>query len=98
METMNPLFSIAIVTFQQRHLLEDCLYSIFKQTYSNIELIICDDESCDFNVTDVNNFIRKHKRENIKNVIVYKQKSNVGTTANCQKAFELGKDLVKRNS
>lgn len=40
METMNPLFSIAIVTFQQRHLLEDCLYSIFKQTYSNIELII----------------------------------------------------------
>ena len=89
MEMISPLFSIAIVTFQQRHLLEDCLYSIFKQTYPNIELIICDDESCDFNVADVNNFIRKHKSENIKNVIVYKQKRNVGTTANCQKAYEL---------
>lgn len=89
MNTNDELFSIAVVTFQQRHLLEDCLDSIFEQDYPNIELIVCDDESCDFDVEDVKNYIDEKKQENIKNVIVYKQPLNVGTTANCQKAFEL---------
>ena len=41
----KPLFSIAIISFNQRNLIEDCIRSILQQTYDNIELIVCDDNS-----------------------------------------------------
>ena len=85
----NPLFSIAIVSFNQRNLIEECIDSILMQTYSNIELIVCDDNSCDFDAQSIKDYIDGHKNENITNVIIYKQKRNVGTSANCQKAFDL---------
>lgn len=85
----RKLFSIAIVSYNQRNLIEDCINSILEQTYENIELILCDDNSCDFDVKEIENYIEKNKNKNIKNVIVYKQNRNVGTSANCQKAMEL---------
>lgn len=86
-----PLVSVALVTFRQRHLLNACLESIFSQDYPNIELIICDDASCDFYIDEVSAYIKKEKSENIKNIILYKHPNNVGTVNNCQKAFELSK-------
>lgn len=88
-EEQKPLFTVALVTFCQRHLLEDCLDSIFNQDYDNIELIVCDDCSCDFDPDDVRNYIDENKSENIKNVVIFKHEHNVGTVKNCQKAFEL---------
>lgn len=85
----KKLFSIAIVSYNQRDLIEDCIDSILEQTYENIELIICDDCSYDFDVEDVREYIDKKKKDNISNVIIYKQPQNVGTSANCQKAMEL---------
>ena len=85
----KKLFSIAIVSYNQRDLIEDCIDSILEQTYENIELILCDDNSCDFDVKEIEDYIEKNKNINIKNVIVYKQNRNVGTSANCQKAMEL---------
>lgn len=87
--TDAPLFSVIVLTFQQRHLLEDCLDSIFQQTYPNIELVICDDCSADFDEEEVRQYIDENKNDNIQNVIVYKQLHNVGTTANAQKGIEL---------
>ena len=78
-----PLFSMCIVTFNQRHLVEECIDSVLKQDYPNIELLIYDDESSDFDVGEVTGYIDAHKRENIRNVIVHKQEHNVGTTRNC---------------
>lgn len=86
-----PLVSVALVTFRQRHLLNACLESIFSQDYPNIELIICDDASCDFDIDEVSAYVEREKGDNIKNVILYKHPSNVGTVNNCQKAFELSK-------
>ena len=85
----SPLFSIVLVTFEQRHLLNSCLLSIFNQDYENIELIVCDDNSCDFDAVEVSEYINRHKRKNVTRVVVYKQTSNVGTVANCQKAYTL---------
>ena len=84
-----PLFSVIILTYLQNHLLKDCIDSILMQTYPNIELIICDDCSADFNEKEVLQYITENKMENVKNVIVYKQPQNVGTTANAQKGVEL---------
>ena len=85
----SPLVTIALVTFRQRHLLNACLESVFSQNYPNIELIICDDASCDFDIDEVSAYIEENKKDNIKNVIIYKHPRNVGTVRNCQKAFEL---------
>lgn len=87
--TSSPLVTVAVVSFCQRHLLNDCLQSVFSQDYDNIELIICDDASCDFDCDEVMQYIQEHKSENIRNIVIYKHESNVGTVKNCQKAFEL---------
>lgn len=42
-----PLVSVNITTYNRAHLLQRCLNSVFKQTYSNIEVIIVDDHSND---------------------------------------------------
>jgi len=84
-----PLFSVLVVSFQQMHLLGDCLYSILKQDYPNIELVVCDDGSADFDEEEVRTFIERHRTKNIHNVIVYKQPHNVGIVKNDTTAIKL---------
>lgn len=71
--TNRPLFSIIVLTYMQRHLLEECLDSVFIQSYPNIELVICDDCSADFDVDEVKQYIEKNKSKNIRSFVVYKQ-------------------------
>ena len=84
-----PLFSIVVLTYLQRHLLNDCLDSVFEQDYPNIELVVCDDCSADFDPDEVRAYIDEHKEENIKKVTVYKQPQNAGTVKNAQTGIEL---------
>lgn len=84
-----PIFTVAIVTFQQRHLLNECLQSVFEQNYPNIQLVICDDHSCDFDMREVREYVEKYKKSNITSVTIYQQERNVGTSANYETAYEL---------
>lgn len=84
-----PLFSVLVVSYQQMHLLGDCLYSILKQDYPNIEIIVCDDDSADFDSEGVKTFIEKYRTKNIRNVVIYKQSHNVGIIQNVKTAVEL---------
>ena len=43
----TPLVSVAVVTFNQKHFLTECLESIFSQNYPNIEIVVADDCSTD---------------------------------------------------
>lgn len=88
-KTAAPLFTVAVLTYLQMHFFADCLDSILEQTYPNIEIVVCDDCSADFNADAVRKYIDENKRKNIKRVVVYKQERNVGTVANAQKAVEL---------
>ena len=85
------LFSIAIVSYNQWEIIRECVDSILKQDYSNIELIICDDFSCDFDAEKLREYIVKQKKDNIKNVIVYQQPNNVGIVKNCNTAAKFAK-------
>ncbi len=85
----KPLFSVIVLTYMQRHLLDECLNSILKQTYPNIELIICDDCSADFDPEEVEAYVFSHARENLKSLVVHRQERNVGTVANAQLGVEL---------
>ncbi len=78
------LFTVAVLTYQQRHRLERCLEHIFLQDYPFIELIVCDDNSCDFNVEEVEAYINRRKTKNIVSVTVYQQPYYSGETKNCQ--------------
>lgn len=83
------LFTVAVLTYQQRHHLERCLEHIFLQDYPAIELIVCDDNSCDFDVEEVEAYIRRRKSKNIVSVTVYKQPYYSGETKNCQTACRI---------
>lgn len=42
-----PLISIVMPTWNSMRYLEDCMYSLLQQTYSNFELLVCDGGSTD---------------------------------------------------
>ena len=42
-----PLVSVAVITYNQRHLLDECLSSILAQDYPAIEIVVADDGSTD---------------------------------------------------
>jgi len=44
---MNPLVSVVIPTYNHAHLLKDALHSVICQTYTNIEIIVIDNNSID---------------------------------------------------
>lgn len=43
----EPLVSVAIITYNQRDFLKECIESVMIQDYSNIEIVIADDGSTD---------------------------------------------------
>lgn len=88
-KTKAPLFSVIILTYMQRHLIDQALDSILSQTYPNLELVICDDCSADFDEKHLQEYILEHKKNNLKNVVIYQQPENMGTTLNAKKGVEL---------
>jgi|GEM_PF-668592 len=77
-----PCISIIILTYKNLHYLPNCLSTIFSQTYGNIELIVSDDCSDDFDAEGVKAYIQQNKGDNITSVIVSKNETNVGTVKN----------------
>lgn len=73
--------SVIVLTYNNLECLEDCIKSIFIQTYPNIELIIQDDGSKLFNVDSINKLFEK-RPQNIQNVIVNHNDKNLGTVKN----------------
>lgn len=87
----QKLFSVVIITFQHKDTLLYCINSVFNQTYSEIELIIVDDSSCDFNDQEVKRYIEENKPQNVKNTVVKTQIDNKGTTFNYQTGLQLAR-------
>ena len=55
----QPLVSIVITTKNEEHNIENCLLSIKEQTYSNIEIILVDNNSNDKTIEIALNFTSK---------------------------------------
>lgn len=82
------LVSCVIPTFKQFDYLKETLSSIFNQTYEEIEIIIADDGSPNFDSIDIKSYIESKKGENIKGYKIITQHNNVGTVKNMNCAIQ----------
>lgn len=83
------LFTVVLLIYQQRHYLKQFLKQVFLQDYGAIELIICDNNSCDFSVEEVEAYVAQNKPEQIVSVRIYQQTDYKGEAENCRSALEL---------
>jgi len=65
---MNPLISIVIPLYNTEKYIRDCIDSVLKQDYSNIELIVINDGSTDGSQRIVTEIIEKDSRVKLYNI------------------------------
>lgn len=75
------LVSVVILTFNQEKMILNCLDSVRKQTYSNIELIISDDASTDNTCNIIEEWLQQNRKQFFQ-VLVIKNVTNIGISAN----------------
>lgn len=89
---MKPLVSIVVMTYRNQALLPPALRSIFEQDYDNLEVLIFDDGSPNFDQAQVERLC-KDAGPNIRNTVIYTQEQNVGTVQNYRSAIERAKGV-----
>jgi len=92
----KPLVTCVILSYKKFDYLYDAIDSVLMQSYPNIELIIADDGSDNFPLTDIKEYINARKSNNIRNVLVYSNEQNLGTVKNYNVAISksLGKYFI----
>lgn len=82
----NPLVTVIIVNWNGRQLLTDCLGSLKKNTYKNLEILFVDNASTDDSVLYV--------KKNFKNVRIIQNEQNLGYAEGHEKAFRQSKGTL----
>lgn len=81
---MNAKISIAMATYNGEKYLREQLDSILAQSFTDWELVVCDDCSTDKTVEILNEYAQKDSR-----IKVYKNEQNLGFKKNFEKAMNL---------
>ena len=81
-----PLVSICVITYNSSEFIIATLESIKNQTYTNIELIISDDNSKDNTIEIVHEWTKNNKTR-FSNIEIITVENNTGVTGNCNRAF-----------
>lgn len=85
----NPKISVLVLSYNNFKYYKECINSILCQSYSDIEIVISDDASKNFDKDKLLSYIKTNKKENIKNVIVNINNDNIGVVKNYNKAIAL---------
>jgi glycosyltransferase involved in cell wall biosynthesis len=80
----NPKVSIAIITYNQKEFLRECIESCLAQTYENIQIVIADDCSTD----GTQELLQAYKKKYPHLIDLCLADKNVGITANSNAANE----------
>ena len=72
----NPLVTFIISVYNGSEFIENCIRSIFNQSYKNIEIVIVDDCSND----STNKILNSLQKENLLHMKIIKNKDNLGLT------------------
>ena len=87
----TPLISICIPTYNGGAFIKECLEGLFTQTYSNYEVIICDDGSKDNTVSIIKECIKGKS-----SITFIENEGNLGLVDNWNKCIALSKgDYIK---
>lgn len=78
----KPLVSIAIITYNQKDFLKECIESCLAQDYPNLEIVVADDGSTDGTHDLLNDYDRKHPGK----FVLRLSKENQGITKNSNAA------------
>ena len=84
---MDNLLTVIILSYKNGGLLYETIDSILEQTYPDIEIVVCDDASPDFDGKTVEKYIAEHNRGNISNVNIIVHPANVGTVKNLNRGI-----------
>ncbi len=72
----KPLVSFIVAVYNGESFIENCLMSIFNQTYKNLEIVIVDDCSCD----STNLILKNLSKNSSMKMIILQNSSNLGLT------------------
>ena len=65
-QNSQPLVSVIVPIFNGARFIAECLNSVVRQSYTNLEILVIDDGSLDNSVEVVNSFISKHPKSAIR--------------------------------
>lgn len=80
---MPPKLSVAMTTYNHRPFIAECLTSVLKQTFQDIEIIVADDASTDGTQEVIREFAKNDKR-----IIPIYNSANLGLSANANNALK----------
>lgn len=86
--SVEPLLSVITLTYNNLRYLPETIDSILTQSYQNLELIISDDASIDFNIGYWKSYIRERYPQFDGRVIIRKNEVNLGTVSHCNVAIK----------
>ena len=84
---MSQRFSVIILSYNNSQYLRGCIDSVIMQNYYDIEIIIADDGTENFDPMFFERYCLEKRRENISRVLVYKNEKNLGTVKSVNKAI-----------
>lgn len=84
---MLPVVTVSVMTYNSSEFIKETLDSIWQQTYPNIILQICDDNSSDNTLAICKGWIKMYGDRFVKIRIIESEK-NTGISANCNRAWD----------
>lgn len=82
----NPLISIIVPIYNSEKYLGDCIDSILKQTYENIQLCLVNDGSVDASLS----ICRDFEKKDVRIIVIDQKNSGVSVARNCGIKFATG--------
>ena len=84
---MDNLLTVVILSYKNGGLLYETIDSVLEQTYPDIEIVVCDDASPEFEKEKLEEYISSRNRGNISNVKFIANRTNAGTVKNLNRGI-----------
>lgn len=84
---MNPLITVVTPSYNNSKTIFGAIDSVLMQSYPNIQYIVCDDASSDFDIDEITEYINTHNSGNIVDLIVTQNDVNYGVAKNLNLAL-----------
>lgn len=84
----RPLVSVILLSYNNYSYIYEALDSVLNQDYPNIELIISDDGSSNFDRPAIEKYLSKNQKKNISHSVFIVNKKNLGTVKSVNNAIK----------